>query len=57
MWLGFGVRVALVVRPDTRSVHVHKQGHPVLALDESDTLDGFDVLPGFTCAVRDIFDD
>ena len=57
MWLGFGVRVALVVRPDTRSLDVHRQGHPVLRLEESDTLEGFDVLPGFTCAVRDIFDD
>ena len=57
MWLGFGVRVALVVRPDTRSVDVHRPGRPVLALGQNDTLDDIDVLPGFTCAVKDIFDD
>ena len=56
MWLGFGVRVALFVRPDTRSVDVHRPGRPVLVLGENDTLDDIDVLPGFTCAVKDIFD-
>jgi len=39
-----------------RSVDVHRQGRPVLALDANDTLDGIDVLAGFTCAVRNIFD-
>ena len=57
MWLGFGVRVALVVRPDTRSVDVHRKGRPVLTLDDNATLDDIDVLPGFTCVVKDIFDD
>ena len=56
MWLSFGVQVVLVVRPETRSVDVHRQGRPVLALDANDTLDGIDVLAGFTCAVRNIFD-
>ena len=57
MWLGFGVQFALVVRPETRSVDVHRQGHPVLTLGENDSLDGIHVLPGFACAVKDIFDD
>lgn len=56
MWLGFGVRVALVVRPDTRSLEVHRPRRPVVALEESDTLGGIDVLPGFTGGVCDIFD-
>ena len=56
MWLGFGVLFALVVRPETRSVDVHRQGHPVLTLGENDSLDGIDVLPGFACAVKDIVD-
>lgn len=57
MWLGFvGVQFALVVRPETRSVDVHRQGHPVLTLGGNDTLDGIHVLPGFACAVKDIFD-
>ena len=55
MWLSFGVQIALVVRPETRSVDVHRRGHPVLTLGENDTLGGIQV-PGFACAVRDIFD-
>ena len=55
--LGFGVRYALVVRPETRDVDVHRPGHPVLTLGENDSLDGIDVLPGFACALRNVFDD
>jgi hypothetical protein len=29
---------------------------PVRLLQESDTLDGDDVIPGFTCRVAEIFD-
>ena len=56
MWLGYGVRLVLVVHPDTRTVDVHQEGHPVLTLTENDTLNGLDPLPGFTCAVSNIFD-
>ena len=56
MWLRYGVRLVLVVHPNTRTVEVHSEGHRVLTLTENDTLDGMDVLPGFTCAVRDIFE-
>ena len=55
MWLRYGARLVWVVRPDARSVDVHREGRPVVALGESDSLDGMDVLPGFSCAVRDIF--
>ena len=55
MWLRYGVRLVWVVRPDARAVDVHREGSPVVALGESDALDGMDVLPGFSCAVRDIF--
>ena len=55
MWLRYGVRLVWVVRPDARAVDVHREGSPVVALGESDALDGVDVLPGFSCAVRDIF--
>ena len=56
MWLRYGVRLVLAVHPDTRTVEAHREGHRVLTFTENDTLDGMDVLPGFTCAVRDIFD-
>jgi Uma2 family endonuclease len=56
MWLRYGVGLVLVVHPGTRTVDAHREGHRVLTLTEDDTLDGMDVLPGFTCAVKDIFD-
>ena len=55
MWLRYGVRLVWVVRPDERRVDVHREGHPVAALTESDALDGLDALPGFSCPVREIF--
>ncbi len=56
MWLSYGVPIVWVADPDARSVYEHRIGLPVLTLDEDDTLDGGDVLPGFTCVVRDMFD-
>ena len=55
MWLRYGARLVWVVRPDVRAVDVHREGSPVVALGENDALDGMDVLPGFSCPVRDIF--
>ena len=55
MWLRYGARLVWVVRPNVRSIDVHREGSPVVALGENDALDGLDVLPGFSCAVRDIF--
>lgn len=56
MWLRYGVRLMWVVQQDTYTVDVYRPGRAVVTLDEHGTLDGLDVLPGFTCAVRDIFD-
>ena len=56
MWLRYGVYLVWVVQPDTYTVDVYEPGQAVVTLDEHGTLDGLDVLPGFTCAVRDIFD-
>ena len=56
MWLSYGVELVWVVQPNTYTVDVYRPGRAVVTLDEQDTLDGLDVLPGFTCAVRDIFD-
>ena len=36
---------------------VHRPGQPVRMLGENDTLDGEDVLPGWTLPVRDLFPD
>ena len=56
MWLSFGVRLCWVVHPDTRTIDVHRPGAPTATLTEADTLDGGDVLPGFTCAVSAVFE-
>ena len=41
--------------PEERLIDVHRDGHPVATLNESESLDGLDVLPGFSCAVREVF--
>ena len=56
MWLSFGVRLVWVVHPDTRTIDAHRANRPVTTLRAADALDGLDVLPGFTCKVRDVFD-
>ncbi len=56
VWLGFGVGLVWVINPDTRTVDVHRRGLPITTLTDQDVFDGLDILPGFTCAVSDIFD-
>lgn len=46
-----------IVLPETREVEVYAPGQPVRVLSIADTLDGGDVLPGFTLPVRDVFPD
>ena len=55
MWLSFGVRLVWVAHPDTRTVDAHRANHPVVTLSGAQALDGLDVLPGFTCPLRNIF--
>ena len=56
MWLRFGVRLVLIVDPETRSIMALPSEGEARTFTEDDTLDCGDVLPGFSCAVRDIFD-
>ncbi len=56
MWLSYGVDLVWVVQLDTRTVDVYQPNRAVVTLDEHDTLAGHDVLPGFTCAVSEVFD-
>ena len=56
MWLSYGVSLVWVVNPDSRRVDVYRPGRAASTLTENDTLDGLDALPGFTCAVSDVFD-
>ena len=55
MWLGAGVRLALVVYPETQEVYAHHSDGLVVRYGIGDTVVGDPVLPGFTCPVADIF--
>jgi Uma2 family endonuclease len=52
-----GVRLIWVIHPPTRTVRVHRLDGTVSDLTDADELSGEDVIPGFRCAVRDLFDD
>lgn len=56
MWLDAGVRLVWVVYPARHEVVAHRLGQPEMTLTERDTLDGLDVIPGFTLPIADIFD-
>jgi Uma2 family endonuclease len=53
-WLNAGTRIVLVLNPRTRTVAVYTSHTDVVRLTESDTLDGGEVLPGFTCRVAEL---
>ncbi len=55
MWLAAGVRLVWVVSPQARTIELHRAAIPFVMLSESDTLDGSDVIPGFSAPVADIF--
>ena len=54
MWLSFGVRMALVINPESRTIWVRQPNLPTVVLTMDDTLDGGEVLLGFNCPVREI---
>jgi Uma2 family endonuclease len=55
-WLEAGARAVWLIRPVDRSVTVLGPAAEPRRLTEHDTLDGAPVLPGFACAVREIFE-
>jgi Uma2 family endonuclease len=55
-YLAAGTRLVWVVYPRTREVVVHTPDGLSRAYGEGDTLEAFDALQGFTCAVADLFD-
>ena len=54
MWLSHGVRTALVINPETGTIRVRKPNLPAVTLTMGDNLDVGEVLPGFSCSVREI---
>lgn len=55
-YLVSGTSLIWVVDPDRRTVMIVAADAPVRWLREGDTLDGGAVIPGFACAVADIFE-
>jgi Uma2 family endonuclease len=54
-YLRAGVRLAWVISPRNRTVRVYRADGSSGSRRENDELDGEAVLPGFRCAVRDLF--
>ena len=54
-WLRAGTRLVWVIHPATRSAKVYRSLEEVQDLSEDDSLDGNQVIPGFTCKILDLF--
>jgi Uma2 family endonuclease len=54
-WLSAGTREVWIVNPRSETVTTHASDGTVKVLGPHDTLDGGDVLPGFSHRVADIF--
>jgi Uma2 family endonuclease len=55
-YLDVGVQLVWVVHPIRRTVTVYTKDRIAHVLDENDTLDGGDVLPGFALPVSEVFE-
>jgi Uma2 family endonuclease len=55
-WFDFGVRMVWLVYPKTRRVHVYTTPDRSILLNADDTLEGGDVLPGFSVKVSAFFE-
>ncbi len=54
-YLEAGVSLVWVIDPETRSVSVSRQDGSTSVLREEMSLDGEDVIPGFSCVIADLF--
>ena len=53
-WLSAGTRLVWVIDPARRVAHVYRQDETEAIVGAGDSLDGEDVVPGFSCAVAAI---
>jgi Uma2 family endonuclease len=54
-WLALGVRLVWELNPQTRILTVHRANQMPRFLGENDTLDGEEVLPGFSVPIARLF--
>ena len=55
MWLRVGVRQVWNADPERTTVTIHRPNADPIELGEDDTIDGGDLLPGFTAPVWSLF--
>lgn len=55
-WLAAGVRMVWVVWPKTKQVDVWRPQQAMLTLTSADSLEGYDILPGFAHPVAKLFE-
>ncbi len=54
-YLDAGVKLVWIINPEQRWVTVHRADGGIAKLKESDTVDGEQVVAGFSCTVRELF--
>lgn len=54
-WLDAGTRMVIVLNPRQQNVAVYRSRTDIAILTKSDTIDGKDVVPGWTLAIEDLF--
>jgi Uma2 family endonuclease len=54
-YLRFGAKQVWIVYPKRKCIHVYRADKSMAILDESETLTGGDLLPGFSVKVSDLF--
>ncbi len=54
-WLATGARMVLIANPQGRTVTVRRSGREALIPSEGETIDGGEVVPGWTLPVADVF--
>ena len=55
-WLDVGAKLVWVIDPERFVAHVHRPDGSLSQIDRQGALDGEHVVPGFTCALREILD-
>src|SRR6266513_1637977 len=53
-WLAAGTKIVWVIDPDRRETRVYRRDGTLTVLGSEGSLEGEDVLPGFTCPLKDV---
>jgi Uma2 family endonuclease len=54
-WLRAGAELVWIINPRRRTVTIHGRNEAIRILTETDQLTGGAVIPGFTCAIAELF--